>query len=82
VSKHHSPEYPNGPSRISPADALPDVVERLVTRRQITSEDGDVLIIRERVLRLSEAEHLASTRNTRVVCIEDDGTRGLSSVKA
>ena len=91
-------------SRISPADALPDVVERLVSRRQLQPENGDVVITRERVPRLnphaqfpqpwgyrvtvhgetceqrtftsfphaaSEAEHLASTRNARVVYIED-----------
>jgi hypothetical protein len=89
-------------SRISPADALPDVVERLVSRRQFRPDVGDVLIIRERVLRLnprarvpqpwryrvtvrgtieqhaftsfphaSEAEHVASTRDARVVYVED-----------
>ena len=99
----HPPQHPEV-RRISPADALPDVVERLVTRRQTTPEEGDVLIVRERVPRLnprakfpqpwryrvtvrgavehlmftsfphaaSEAEHLASTRNARVVYIEDD----------
>jgi hypothetical protein len=84
---------------------MPEVVERLVSRRPITPEDGDVMIVRERVPRVnprakfaqpwryrvtvrggaigqhtftsfphaaSEAEHLASTRNTRVVYIEDD----------
>ena len=114
MPKHRSPEHPEV-SRISPADALPDVVERLVSRRQYRPDDGDVLIIRERVPRLnpraqfpqpwryrvtvrgtieqytftsfphaaSEAEHVASTRNARVVYIEDGvptGTRGLSSL--
>lgn len=99
----HLSEHPEV-SRIAPADALPDVVERLVSRRPIRVEDGDVLITRERVPRVnpraqfpqpwryrltvrggtvnttftsfphaaSEAEHLASTRNARVVYIEDD----------
>ena len=102
VPKQRSSEH-SEVSRISPADALPDVVERLVSRRQYRADDGDVLIIRERVPRLnpraqfpqpwryrvtvrgtieqhtftsfphaaSEAEHVASTRNARVVYIED-----------
>lgn len=103
VPKHRAPEH-SEISRISPADALPDVVERLVSRRHFRPDDHDVLIIRERVPRLnpraqfpqpwryrvtmrgspvekhtftsfphaaSEAEHLASTRNARVVYIED-----------
>jgi hypothetical protein len=42
-----------GPSRIAPADALPDVVERLVSRRQFRPDDDDVLIVRERVPRVN-----------------------------
>ena len=48
MPKHRSSEHLEV-SRISPADALPDVVERLVSRRQYRPDDGDVLIIRERV---------------------------------
>ena len=98
----HSPEH-SEVSRIAPADALPDVVERVLSRRQFRPDDDDVLIVRERVPRVnpraqfpqpwryrvtargtfeqqtftsfphaaSEAEHLASSRNGRVVYIED-----------
>ena len=44
-----TPKPPDPPNRIPPADALPDVVERLVSRRQVQLEDGDVVITRERV---------------------------------
>ena len=48
-----TPVPPDGPNRIAPADALSDVVERLVPRRQFQSEDADVLITRERLPRVN-----------------------------
>jgi hypothetical protein len=51
--KPRVPKQPDSVTRIPPAEALPDVVERLVSRRQIVAEDGDVLVIRERVPRLN-----------------------------
>ena len=39
--------------RVSPGDTLPDVLERVVLRRQVKVEDGDVVITRERVPRLN-----------------------------
>ena len=48
-----SPQPRRGPNRIAPSDALPDVVERLVPRRQFQPEDGDVLITRERIPRVN-----------------------------
>ena len=37
------------PTRVPPAETLPDVLERVVLRRQLKVEDGDVVITRERV---------------------------------
>ena len=38
-----------GPQRIPPDDAVPDIVERVVPRRNLRVERGDVVITRERV---------------------------------
>ena len=43
----------SGTSRIPPAAALPDAVERIISRRQFQIETGDVVIERERTPRLS-----------------------------
>ena len=37
------------PRRIPPSDAAADAVERIVSRRQIQLESGDIVIYRERV---------------------------------
>ena len=108
------PKPPDGPNRIPPSDALPDVVERLVSHRQFQPETGDVLITRERVPNVnpraqfplpwryrvsvrgessdhrtftsfqhaaSEAEQIASKRNSRVVYIEDDASTVLGDYR-
>jgi hypothetical protein len=38
---------------VPPVDSLPDVLERVLLRRQVTIEDGDVVIARERVPNLN-----------------------------
>ena len=53
MPKPPQPADPNGPERIAPDDAIPDVLERVVLRRQVQLEVGDVLITRERVPRLN-----------------------------
>ena len=51
-----NPPVPAGtvpPVRVPPAQALPDVVERVVLRKQVMVVVGDVVITRERVPRLN-----------------------------
>jgi len=50
--RRQSPDPP-GPKRIPPADDLPEAVERIISRRQILIEAGDVVIRRERVPRVN-----------------------------
>jgi hypothetical protein len=53
VAKSRRPQSPKRPVRVRPTEALPDIVERIVPRRQVAAEDGDVVITRERVPRLN-----------------------------
>lgn len=54
MPKTPQPPDPKGvPERIAPDDALPDVLERVVLRRQVQVELGDVVVTRERVPRLN-----------------------------
>ena len=69
------PEPPTGPSRISPDDALPDVLERVVQRRQLRVEISDVLVVREREPRLNPYANASLQWRFRVrVASEPGGT--------
>jgi hypothetical protein len=52
--------------RIAPTDTLPDVLERVVLRRQVKIEDGDVVITRERVPSLNPYATVATPWRYRV----------------
>ena len=65
----------DGLSRIAPADALPDVVERVVSRRQLQPEDGDVVITRERVPLLNPRSQFPQPWRYRVVVRGELGER-------
>ena len=49
MAKSRRPKSPKTPVRVQPTEALPDIVERIVPRRQVHVEDRDVVITRERV---------------------------------
>jgi hypothetical protein len=66
---------PDPPNRIAPADALPDVVERVVSRRQLYPEDGDVVITRERVPCLNPFAQFPQPWRYRVVVRGEIGER-------
>lgn len=61
-----SADPPGAPRRVAPDDALPDVMERVVLKRQVHIEDGDVLLTRERVPRLNPYATLAQPFRYRV----------------
>ena len=65
----------DGLSRIAPADALSDVVERVVSRRQFQPVDGDVVIRRERVPRLNPRAQFPQPWRYRVVVRGEMGER-------
>ena len=53
MAKSRRPKSPKRPVRVRPTESLPDILERIVPRRQVRIEDGDVVITRERVPRLN-----------------------------
>ena len=66
MPKRPQPPDPNRPERIAPDDALPDVLERVLLRRQVQVEVGDVVITRERVPRLNPRATVAQPWRYRV----------------
>ena len=53
VAKSPRPKSPKTPVRVRPTESLPDILERIVPRRQVHVEDGDVVITRERIPHLN-----------------------------
>ena len=60
VAKSPKSKASKGPVRVPPGETLPDIVERLVPKRQVHTENGDVVITRERLPRLNPNTALAT----------------------
>lgn len=70
VSSRREPRPP-GPRRIPPRDDVPEAVERIVPKRQVQPQRGDVIVRRERVPRLNPYALAAPPWRYRVTVFPD-----------
>lgn len=73
VPKRRQQPDPPGPKRTPPGEDLPEAVERIISRRQIHIEKGDVVIRRERVPRLNPRASAATPWRFRVLVSPEPG---------
>ena len=72
-------EPPSRPTRTSPDEALPDILERIVHKRQVQVEDGDIVITRERLPRLNPYATISLPWRYRVRVYPEPGGHTFSS---
>jgi hypothetical protein len=73
MTKRRPPPDPPGPKRIPPGDDLSEAVERMISRRQLQIEAGDIVIRRERVPRLNPRASAAMPWRFRVLVSPEPG---------